>query len=55
MENIRRGDYRMDSGFQYGSAILQFDAVGEKSFLESGRKKDPSTSWPRTSSHTGVH
>jgi unsaturated chondroitin disaccharide hydrolase len=25
-------------GFQFGSAILQFDATGEKSYLESGRK-----------------
>ncbi|HEY2720653.1 MAG TPA: glycosyl hydrolase, partial [Chitinophagaceae bacterium] len=26
-------------GFQYGSAILQYDATGDKSFLESARKK----------------
>ena len=26
-------------GFQYGSAIIQYDATGEKSLLESGRRK----------------
>ena len=26
-------------GFQFGSAILQFDATGDKSFLNSGRAK----------------
>ena len=34
-----RGWTEWTQGFQYGSAILQYDATGEKSFLESGRKK----------------
>src|ERR1700722_2513427 len=34
-----RGWTEWTQGFQFGSAILQYDATGEKSFLESGRKK----------------
>ena len=33
-----RGWTEWTQGFQYGSSILQFDATGEKSFLEAGRK-----------------
>src|SRR5262245_36596024 len=33
-----RGWTEWTQGFQYGSAILQFDATREKSFLEYGRK-----------------
>ena len=34
-----RGWTEWTQGFQFGSAILQFDATGEKEFLQSGRKK----------------
>jgi rhamnogalacturonyl hydrolase YesR len=49
-----RGWTEWTQGFQYGSAILQFDATGEKSFLESGRKKTVEVMAPHVS-HTGVH
>eukprot|EP01034_Spumella_vulgaris_P032885 gene32885-40598_t len=41
-------------GFQYGSAILQFDATGEADFLEIGRKKTLEKMAPHIS-HIGVH
>ncbi|MEP7109058.1 MAG: glycosyl hydrolase [Ferruginibacter sp.] len=41
-------------GFQYGSAILQYDATGEKSFLESGRRNTVESMAAHVS-HTGVH
>ena len=34
-----RGWTDWTQGFEYGSAILQFDATGEEKFLELGRKK----------------
>jgi rhamnogalacturonyl hydrolase YesR len=34
-----RGWTEWTRGFQYGSAILQFDATGEKEFLELGRRR----------------
>lgn len=49
-----RGWTEWTQGFQYGSAILQFDATGEKSFLESGRKKTVEAMAPHIS-HMGVH
>jgi len=49
-----RGWTEWTQGFQYGSAILQYDATGEKSFLESGRKKTVEVMAPHVS-HTGVH
>ena len=49
-----RGWTEWTQGFQYGSAILQFDATGEKSFLESGRKNTLDRMAPHIS-HTGVH
>src|SRR5258707_10079820 len=49
-----RGWTEWTQGFQYGAAILQFDAVGEKSLLESGRKKTVDVMAPHVS-HTGVH
>ena len=55
-----RGDYttrgwtEWTQGFQYGSAILQFDATGEGSFLELGRKKTVESMAPHVS-HIGVH
>ncbi|MEO6723028.1 MAG: glycosyl hydrolase [Ferruginibacter sp.] len=49
-----RGWTEWTQGFQYGSAILQFDATGEQSFLESGRKNTVKMMAPHIS-HTGVH
>ena len=49
-----RGWTEWTQGFQYGSAILQFDATGEKSFLEIGRTKTVEMMAPHIS-HTGVH
>jgi hypothetical protein len=49
-----RGWTEWTQGFQYGSSILQFDATGERSFLESGRRKTVERMAPHLS-HTGVH
>jgi unsaturated chondroitin disaccharide hydrolase len=49
-----RGWTEWTQGFQYGSAILQYDATGEKSFLELGRKKTVEAMAPHVS-NTGVH
>lgn len=49
-----RGWTEWTQGFQYGSAILQFDATGEKAFLETGRKKTVELMAPHVS-HIGVH
>ena len=49
-----RGWTEWTQGFQYGSAILQFDATGEKEFLETGRKKTVELMAPHVS-HIGVH
>ena len=49
-----RGWTEWTQGFQYGSAILQFDATGEKEFLEIGRQKTLSVMAPHIS-HIGVH
>jgi unsaturated chondroitin disaccharide hydrolase len=49
-----RGWTEWTQGFQFGSAILQYDATGEKSFLELGRKKTVEVMAPHVS-HTGVH
>lgn len=49
-----RGWTEWTQGFQYGSAILQYDATGEKSFLELGRNKTIQSMAPHIS-HTGVH
>jgi unsaturated chondroitin disaccharide hydrolase len=49
-----RGWTEWTQGFQYGSAILQHDATGEKSLLESGRRKTIELMAPHVS-HTGVH
>ena len=49
-----RGWTEWTQGFQYGSAILQYDVTGEKSFLESGRKKTVEVMAPHVS-HIGVH
>ncbi|MDB5263056.1 MAG: glycosyl hydrolase family 88 [Adhaeribacter sp.] len=49
-----RGWTEWTQGFQFGSAILQFDATGEQEFLESGRKKTLEVMAPHVS-HIGVH
>ena len=49
-----RGWTEWTQGFQFGSSILQFDATGEKEFLEKGRTKTLELMAPHVS-HTGVH
>jgi len=49
-----RGWTEWTQGFQFGSAILQYDATGEKGFLELGRKKTIEVMAPHVS-HIGVH
>jgi len=49
-----RGWTEWTQGFQYGSAILQFDATGEKAFLESSRRQTVQFMASHLS-HTGVH
>ena len=49
-----RGWTEWTQGFQYGSAILQFDATGENSMLETGRRRTIDLMAPHVS-HTGVH
>ncbi len=41
-------------GFQYGSALLQFDATGQEEFLQIGRQ-GTLTKMPPHLTHTGVH
>jgi hypothetical protein len=49
-----RGWTEWTQGFQYGSAILQFDATGEREFLELGRANTVQRMVPHVS-HFGVH
>ena len=49
-----RGWTEWTQGFQYGSAILQYDATGENEFLEIGRNKTLQVMAPHVS-HIGVH
>jgi len=49
-----RGWTEWTQGFQFGSAILQFDATGEAEFLEVGRERTVGVMAPHLS-HTGVH
>jgi unsaturated chondroitin disaccharide hydrolase len=49
-----RGWTEWTQGFQYGSAILQYDVAGDKNLLESARKKTLEVMAPHVS-HTGVH
>jgi unsaturated chondroitin disaccharide hydrolase len=49
-----RGWTEWTQGFQFGSAILQFDATGEREFLDSGRERTVAVMAPHLS-HTGVH
>lgn len=49
-----RGWTEWTQGFQYGSALLQFDATGEERFLEIGRDRTIRLMATHLS-HTGVH
>jgi unsaturated chondroitin disaccharide hydrolase len=49
-----RGWTEWTQGFQYGSALLQFDATGEERFLRTGREATL-TVMARHVSHIGVH
>lgn len=49
-----RGWTEWTQGFQFGSAILQFDATGDQRFLEIGRQKTIELMASHVS-HTGVH
>ena len=49
-----RGWTEWTQGFQYGSAILQFDATGDEEFLALGRSRTLERMAPHVS-HTGVH
>src|SRR3989440_11168153 len=49
-----RGWTEWTQGFQFGSALLQFDATGEQTFLELGRRKTIEVMAPHVS-HIGVH
>lgn len=49
-----RGWTEWTQGFQFGSAILQFDGTGDKNFLDYGRKQTVGSMAPHIS-HTGVH
>jgi unsaturated chondroitin disaccharide hydrolase len=51
---ISRGWTDWTLGFQAGSALLQFDATGEKGFLDLGRGMTLERSVPHLT-HTGVH
>lgn len=49
-----RGWTEWTQGFQFGAAILQFDATGDREFLDSGRRQTVTWMAPHVS-HTGVH
>src|SRR5215472_687249 len=49
-----RGWTEWTQGFQFGAAILQFDATGETGFLNIGRERTVAVMAPHVS-HTGVH
>jgi hypothetical protein len=49
-----RGWTEWTQGFQFGSAILQYDATGEERFLEMGRARTLALMAPHLT-HTGVH
>jgi unsaturated chondroitin disaccharide hydrolase len=50
----RRGWTEWTEGFQYGSALLQFDATGAREFLDLGRERTLSRMAPHLT-HVGVH
>ena len=49
-----RGWTDWTQGFQFGSALLQFDATGQRSFLELGRERTYARMAPHVT-HMGVH
>jgi unsaturated chondroitin disaccharide hydrolase len=49
-----RGWTEWTQGFQFGSALLQFDATGDEQFLQMGRQKTVERMAPHLS-HVGVH
>jgi hypothetical protein len=49
-----RGWTQWTEGFQYGAALLQFDATGETEFLEIGRSRTVERMSPHLT-HVGVH
>ena len=49
-----RGWTEWTQGFEYGSAILQYDATGEEKFLEFGRNRTVGVMAPHVT-HMGVH
>ena len=49
-----RGWTEWTQGFQFGSAILQFDATGDRAFLELGRTRTIERMAPHLT-HVGVH
>ena len=49
-----RGWTEWTQGFQFGSAILQFDASGDREFLDLGRSRTVERMAPHLT-HTGVH
>ncbi|MCE9591372.1 MAG: glycosyl hydrolase [Planctomycetes bacterium] len=49
-----RGWTEWTQGFQYGSAILVFDATGDRKMLELGRRRTVDHMLPHVT-HTGVH
>src|SRR5579872_6568384 len=49
-----RGWTEWTQGFQFGAAILQFDATGEREFLETGRQRTVAVMAPHVT-HIGVH
>ncbi|GAB3232375.1 glycoside hydrolase family 88 protein [Algoriphagus aestuariicola] len=51
---VTRGWTEWTQGFQFGSSILQFDATGEKDFLEIGRRNTVEKMAPHLT-HIGVH
>ena len=51
---VTRGWTEWTQGFQFGSAILQFDATGDAKFLEIGRKNTVTKMAPHLT-HIGVH
>lgn len=51
---VTRGWTEWTQGFQFGSAVLQFDATGDAEFLEIGRKNTLAKMAPHLT-HIGVH
>src|SRR5450759_1133714 len=49
-----RGWTEWTQGFQFGAALLQFDATAEPQFLELGRRKTLALMAPHLT-HVGVH